>query len=75
MKEVKRCLIGVNIYASNDGKLTLIGKEEVEAGSKTLIYMPPLNIFSKDTELCIDLDFIEERIYEKKGGMLVRKEN
>jgi len=71
-EEIKRYLIRVKTYASKNSKLTLIKTEEIETDSASLMNLPPLDIFSSDTSMCVELEFIEERQYKKSGGMLVR---
>jgi hypothetical protein len=67
---VKRYLIRVIKYIGVDGELHEIGREEVETDSNTLVSFISKKALGEEAELKITLEFVEERKYEERNGML-----
>jgi DNA/RNA endonuclease G (NUC1) len=74
-KEITRYAIKVKKYICDDGNMNKIGEEIIETDSASLVNFPKNSLFSPDTNIAIELEFVEERKYKESSfnkGMIER---
>ena len=74
-KEIIRYAIRVKKYICEDSNMSKIGEEIIETDSASLVNFPKNSVFSPDTNIAIELEFVEERRYKESSsnkGMIER---